>query len=103
MLTLDDCIALCDLTEDEVHAIAAHEGIPELAAAEIGHYLVSTPSGELVIKGLIRDNIAAAGAAGDRMRVLALKSILRNYVLNHRACDERQRQALHAIERRSAA
>jgi hypothetical protein len=38
VLTLEDCLALCELTEDEVLAIAGHERIPELAATELGHY-----------------------------------------------------------------
>ena len=40
MLSIEDCLALCDLTEDEVHAIAQHEHIPEVAAAEMGNYLL---------------------------------------------------------------
>ena len=39
MLSLQDCLALCELTEDEVRAIAQHEHIPEIAAAEMGNYL----------------------------------------------------------------
>ena len=33
MITLEDCIAMCGLTEQEVLAIAEHEHIPEIAAA----------------------------------------------------------------------
>lgn len=40
MLSLEDCIALCDLTEEEVLAIAEHEHIPEMAATELGNYLL---------------------------------------------------------------
>jgi hypothetical protein len=32
MITLEDCIAFCDLTEEEVLAIAEHEHLPEIAA-----------------------------------------------------------------------
>jgi len=32
MITLEDCIALCGLTEEEVLAIAEHEHVPEMAA-----------------------------------------------------------------------
>lgn len=101
MLTLEDCLALCELTEDEVRAIAQHERIPEIAAAEMGNYLVHTVTGKLSIKTMIRDDIAAAAAAGDRDRVLALKLILRDYVLRHPKCDERHRALLHASERRA--
>jgi hypothetical protein len=43
MLTLQDCIELSELTKEEILAIARHEHIPEIAALELGHYLVQTP------------------------------------------------------------
>lgn len=91
MLSLEDCLALCDLTEEEVLAIAHHEHLPEIAAAELGNYLVHTPAGEKRIKSIIRDDIAEARASGDHTRELALKKILRDYVLRHPACEERHR------------
>ena len=45
MLSLEDCLALCELSEDEVLAIAHHEHLPEIAAAELGNYLCHTPEG----------------------------------------------------------
>lgn len=40
MFSLEDCIRLCGLTEEEVQAIAERERIPEIAAAELGNYLL---------------------------------------------------------------
>jgi hypothetical protein len=100
MLTLEDCIALCELSEEEVLAIAEHEHIPEIAAAELGNYLVHTPEGEVCIKAMIKDDIAAAAARGNRNHALALKLLLRNFILQHPRCDERHRQELRALERR---
>jgi hypothetical protein len=100
MLSLEDCLALCELTEDEVLAIAHHEHLPEIAAAELGHYLCLTPNGEMRIKSIFRDDIAEARAGGDRMRELALKLMLRNFVLQHPSCEERHAQRLCAVERR---
>lgn len=97
MLSLEDCIALCELTEDEVLAIAQHEHIPEIAAAEMGNYLVHTRQGEMRIKSIIRDDIAEARAGGDRVRELALKHLLRDFVLRHPACEERHRARLGAM------
>ena len=102
MLTLEDCIALCGLSEDEVLAIAEHEHIPEIAAAELANYLVNCPDGELCIKAMIRDDIAHARASGNRERALALKLLLRNFVLQHPRCEERHRAELHQPERRLA-
>jgi len=101
MLCLEDCIALSELTEEEILAIAQHEHIPEIAAAEIGNYLVHAPDGEQCIRAIIREDIEAAVAAGDRLRALALKLVLRNFVLQHPRCDERRRQELRLPERRS--
>jgi hypothetical protein len=89
MLSLEDCLALCDLSEAEVLAIAHHERLPEIAAVELGQYLVRTPEGELRIKAIIRDDIDEARARGDRGRELALRLVLREFVLRHPACDQR--------------
>jgi len=88
MLSLEDCLALCELTEDEVLAIAHHEHIPEIAAAQLGNYLVRTPDGERRILSIIRDDIAEARGIGDRTRELTLKLVLRNFVQRHPCCDE---------------
>ena len=101
MLTLNDCIALCELNEEEVLAIAQHERIPEIAAAELANYLVRKPDGELTIKSMIRDDIAQAAVVRDRERELALKALLRNFVLQHPRCEERHRQALGFPDRRT--
>ena len=54
MLTLKDCIGLSDLSDAEVAAIAEHEHVPEIVAAEIGCELINTPAGRLVVKRYIR-------------------------------------------------
>jgi hypothetical protein len=35
MITLEDCVAFCGLTEEEVLAIAEHEHMPEIAATAL--------------------------------------------------------------------
>ncbi len=42
MLSLQDCLDMCELSEDEVLAIAHHEHLPEITAAALGHCLVRT-------------------------------------------------------------
>ncbi len=99
-LTFEDCLALCDLTEQEVLAIAEHQHVPVIAALEMGNYLVRTNEGEQRVKAMIRDDIADAAVGGDRLRALALKSIIRDYILRHPCCEARHRAALTAHERR---
>jgi hypothetical protein len=102
MISLEDCIELCGLTEEEVLAIAQHEHIPEIVAAELGNYLVSTPEGELCVKGMIRDDIALAAAAGDRARALALKLVMRRFIADHPRCEARHLRQIRYPDRRVA-
>jgi hypothetical protein len=102
MLSLEDCIALCGLSEEEVLAIAEHEHIPEIVAAELASYLVQTPEGEMRMKAIIRDDIEAARRRGDRRHELALKLMLRDFVLQHPCCEERHRALLPKLERRAS-
>jgi hypothetical protein len=83
MLTLKDCIAMCDLTDQEVAAIAEHEHLPMIVAAELGNYLIHGPGGVPGIKRMICDDIAAAERRGDRRHALALKLVLHHFVQHH--------------------
>ena len=84
MLTWEDCLALCDLSEEEVRAIAAHEHIPMMAAAELGNYLVHSPHGAPCISRMIVDDIRAARERGDRFEELKLMAVLRHFIEQHR-------------------
>jgi hypothetical protein len=86
MLSLEDCIALSCLTEDEIAAIAEHEHLPMMVAAELGNYLVQTPDGSRYIRKMIRDDIKAADARGDLVHALALKLVMRHYLATHPEC-----------------
>ena len=84
MLTWEDCLALCDLTEEEIRAIATHEHVPMMAAIELGHYLVRAPHGAPRISRMIVDDIKAARAAGDRLEEFKLKAVLNHFIAQHR-------------------
>ena len=45
MITLEDCVALCGVTGEEVLAIAKHEHMPEIAAAAFAKYLTNQEHG----------------------------------------------------------
>ena len=86
MLSLEDCVALSSLTEEEIAAIAEHEHLPMIVAAELGSYLVQTPDGSRYIKNMIQDDIKAANARGDLLHALALKLVMRHYLSMHPDC-----------------
>jgi hypothetical protein len=83
MLTYQDCVALCGLNSREVEAIAEHEHIPLIVAAEFGNYLCRNAAGELCIQRYILDDIAAAEKRGDHRHVTVLKAVLRHFVATH--------------------
>jgi S-ribosylhomocysteine lyase LuxS involved in autoinducer biosynthesis len=83
MLTIQDCIELSELTEEEILAIAQHQHIPEMAAVELGSYLVHTPEGEKRIKTMIVDDIEEAKREGHLQRVVTLKLCLKHYLKQH--------------------
>ncbi|HRH13603.1 MAG TPA: hypothetical protein PK225_04545 [Azonexus sp.] len=83
MLTLQDCIELSELTEEEILAIAEHEHIPEMVALELGNYLIHTESGERRIKRMIGDDIKHAQETGNAEHAAVLKSVLKHYLEHH--------------------
>lgn len=82
-LSVQDCIDMSDLTEDEILAIAEHEHIPEILAVELGSYLVHAPGGEKRIKRMIQDDIKQAVDDGNFKRSALLKKVLKNFVEHH--------------------
>jgi len=88
MLSIEDCIALSELTEAEIDAIAEHEHIPEIVAAELGRYLLTQADGELRISRMIADDIERARMHGDVSKTARLKLVLKHFV---ETCHERTR------------
>ncbi|MDX1709768.1 MAG: hypothetical protein R3316_01360 [Rhodovibrionaceae bacterium] len=80
MLTVEDCIGLCDLTEEEVRAIAEHEHIPMIVAAELGNYLYHSADGVPMLRRFILDDIEHARQHHDNARELRLRLTLRQFV-----------------------
>jgi len=80
MLTIEDCIAMSRLSEDEVAAISAHQHLPDICAVELGAYLHQCRNGGKQMEAMIRDDIGAARARGDTKRVATLKLALARFL-----------------------
>ena len=80
MLTLEDCIGLSDLTEEEIDAIVEHEHVPEMIAVEMGSYLIHREDGALCLKRIILDDIRAAEERDEFKHALKLRLVLRHFV-----------------------
>ncbi|HSF94842.1 MAG TPA: hypothetical protein VLA52_07430 [Thermohalobaculum sp.] len=84
MITLEDCIALCDLTRQEIDAIAEHEHLPESAAAAYAAWLTNNPeTGIPAIREMLRDDVRAAIAAGNHAHAAELIAALRHFMAEH--------------------
>jgi hypothetical protein len=83
MITLQDCIGLCGLTEEEVLAVAEHEHLPEIAATALAQYLLSQEHGTENIRDMIVDDIREAQYSGDKKHVLTLLHILHHFLSTH--------------------
>jgi hypothetical protein len=83
VITLEDCVALCGLTEQEVKAIAEHEHVPEIAAAAMARYLLKEPRGAEKIRDMMRDDIHAALARDDKEHASELLMVLRHFLDTH--------------------
>lgn len=83
MITLEDCIAFCGLTEAEVLAIAEHEHVPEIAAAAFAEYLLKQRRGVDRIHRMLVEDIRAALQRGDREHARELFAALRHFLETH--------------------
>lgn len=83
MITLDDCVGLCGLTEEEVLAIAEHEHLPEIAATALAQYLMCHKHGSEEVRDMIVDDIRHAEAIGDKAHTLTLLHVLHHFLKTH--------------------
>jgi sulfur carrier protein ThiS len=83
MLTYEDCLALVELTPEQVAVIADRQHVPEMIALELGSHLCGTTQGELRIKRMIVEAIEAARARGDTPRAAQLRLVLRQFIESH--------------------
>jgi len=83
MITLQDCIGLCGLTEKEVLALAEHEHIHEIIAAALASYLQRQDHGTEQVRDMIVDDIRQAQQLGDKEHVLTLLQVLHQFLKMH--------------------
>ena len=83
MITMEDCLAFSELTEEEILAIAEHEHIPEQAAIAYGEYLLTRENGTKEIFKIIVDDIRSAQHRNDRKHTLSLLHVLHHFIRAH--------------------
>ena len=83
MISLQDCIGLCGLTQEEVDAIADHEHVPDVVAAAIASYLIHAPHGLEKVRDMIVDDIRIARDEDDTPRAVNLLHTLHHFLRAH--------------------
>lgn len=83
MITLEDCLGFCDLTEEEVLAIAEHEHMPEMAAIAYAQYLAHENRGTEEIGRMIAGDIREAQRHNDAEHVRTLLHVLHHFLRAH--------------------
>lgn len=95
MLSLQECIDFSDLSKDEIEAIAEHEHVPEIVAAEIGATLLQTTSGVCLIKLYLLENIEHARARNQFDKASRLEKLYRRFDQEHPGADPARTELLH--------
>ena len=83
MISLEDCVALSGLTEEEILAIAEHEHMPEAVACGLAKYLSGRPGGNDIIRNMIVDDVRKAHQRGDVEHVRHLLHVLHHFLRSH--------------------
>lgn len=76
MLTIDECISMSGLTEEEVAIVAEHEHLSMMVAAELGHTLLKTPKGIFTLRCYIVEVLERAKLAGNRDKAKHVDRVL---------------------------
>ncbi len=83
MISLEDCIALCGLTKEEVLVLAEHEHLSEIGAAALGQYLLRQRHGAERIRDIIVEDVRHAQERGDREQVQTLLHVLHHFLKSY--------------------
>jgi len=83
VISLEDCLGLCDLSPDEVRVISEHEHVPDILAAALGTDLLRSKSGVKKIRDMFLDDIRTAIRRRDVAGARNLVGTLRHFLRDH--------------------
>ncbi len=73
------------LTEEEIQAIAEHEHVPEVVAAELGSCLLESSEGVCLIRRYMVEDIEKAQMHGKPAKAMHLNHVLSHFNATHPA------------------
>ncbi len=80
MLTIEDCLRMCRLSEDELAAEVDHEHLPDVIALEMSNYLCIAADGQRRLSCMIAIDIEAARAHGNLAHAAKLRRVLQQFI-----------------------
>ena len=85
MLSTQDCLDYCDLTEDEVALLAHHEHLPYPSAVQLACGLVQTDEGTKTMRCILKDCVCEAETCGEGLNKAAARRALKQFSHAHHA------------------
>ncbi len=83
MLTLEDCIGFSGLTSEQVEAIAHHEHLSMILAAELAENLLESPKGVALVEAILNDEVAYCQTHGNNVRRAVYQAGLDQFLTRH--------------------
>jgi hypothetical protein len=83
LLTVQECVDMSELSNQTIRAIAEHEHIPEVVAAELGHALLKSNGGTAKIRRILEENVELAVQAGQQDTIDDRKRVLERFIASY--------------------
>jgi hypothetical protein len=84
ILTVQECVDMSELSNEAIRAIAEHEHIPEVVAAELGQDMLKTAGGIAEIERILEENLELAVQAGEQDKINDRKRVLERFIASYR-------------------
>jgi hypothetical protein len=83
ILTAQECVDMSELSNEAIRAIAEHEHIPEVVAAELGQELLKGTGGIAEIRRMLEESVKLAMQAGEQDKVNDRERVLRSFIASY--------------------
>ena len=83
MLTAQESVDMSELSNDAIRAIAEHEHIPQVLAAELGQELLKATGGIAEIQRMLEENLEVAVRAGEEDKINDRKRVLGRFIASY--------------------
>jgi hypothetical protein len=83
LLTVQECVDMSEPANEVIRAIAEHEHIPEVVAAELGQTLLKATGGIAKIQRMLEENLELAVQADEHDRIDDRKRVLERFIASH--------------------